>query len=812
VRFAIRTLGPAPLPPRNLRLAARRLLRSPGFSLAALVTLALGIGAATLVFSVVDRVVVRPLPYPDPDRLVAVWWSGSITRGEYSVVRREATTLERVGLWMATDGFNLASDGGAVRVSATRVTPSLLQLLGVRPAAGRLFRPEETEVGRDRVVLLGYGFWEERFGASSDAVGSTLRLDGETHRIVGVLPEDYAFTDPDDHLLLPVQLEGVADGPLWGFGGYQAVGRTTPGTTPEEATAELRDLARVMRTENPVWTPAEGVRAESRVVDLRAAMVGDTGAMLMLLLGAVGVLLLVVCANVGNLLLTRGVARSGESAVRAALGAGRKELVRDHVAEGLLLSVGGCAGGILLAVIGLEVLGTPLASELPRGSEIGLDGRVLAVSLLLSAGTGLLASLAPALRSSAIPPADVLRDSGRGAGAARLRGTLSRVLVTAQVAAAAALLVGGALLGRSLAAMSSVDPGFHPEGVLTARVTLSGARYAEPGPRLAYLERLRDGLTALPGVHSVGLAGSIPFGVMGMGVAMRAEGVTTNPNELPVLDHYPIGPEYLGTLGIPVVEGRGIEPTDSWGSRPAALLDVTAARLLWPDESAVGKRVGWPYGDAPWLTVVGVVGAVGDDEITAAPTPTVYTSFAQRTPEAASMVIRFDAAAPASPASSLRALAAELDPAVTVSRVAPYPDLLAGSYARARLMASIVLLFAGVTLVLGCLGVYGVAAYAVRERTREIGIRMALGAEGGRIRAAVVREGLATVGPGLGLGILLALPLARVLSAFLFRVRPLDPLAFAAAPLLLAGVALLAVWLPARRATRVDPARVLQGG
>jgi putative ABC transport system permease protein len=311
----------------------------------------------------------------------------------------------------------------------------------------------------------------------------------------------------------------------------------------------------------------------------------------------------------------------------------------------------------------------------------------------------------------------------------------------------------------------------------------------------------------------VGLAGSIPFGVMGMGVAMRAEGVTTDPNELPVLDHYPIGPGYLGTLGIPVVEGRGIESADRWGGRRVALLDATAARLLWPDGSAVGKRVGWPYGDAPWLTVVGVVGAVGDDEVTAAPTPTVYTSFAQGTPEAASLVIRHDetAAAP-SLASSVRALVGELDPSVTVSRVAPYPDLLAGSYARARLVASIVLLFAGVTLVLGCLGVYGVAAYAVRERTREIGIRMALGAEGARIRGAVVREGLGLVLPGLALGILLAVPLATILRGFLFQVQPLDPLAFAAAPVLLAGAAFLAAWLPARRATRVDPARVLQGG
>jgi len=797
---------------RDLRWALRRLARAPGFTAAALLTLALGIGAATLVYSVVDRVVLRPLPYPDAERLVAVWPQGFLTRGEFSVLDRDAETLDQVGLWIATDGFNLEAEGAAVRVSATRVTPSLLALLGLQPSAGRLFRPEDGQAGRDRVVLLDHGFWQDRFGGSEEVLGSTLQLDGESYEVVGVLPADYAFTDPDHHLLLPIPVEGEAAGPLWGFGGYRSIARLADGVSVGQADAELQRLANVARTENPVWTPPEGFRDDSRVVGLHRSLVGDVRALLLVLLGAVGILQLVVCANVANLLLTRGIARGRASAVRVALGAGRSSLVRDHLVESVVLSLGGCALGAFLAWAGLELFGSALAAELPRGSEISLDGRILGVMVALSLLTGLVAGLLPALRSASVAPAEVLRQGGARGGSSRGRRRLSRVLVTAQVSAAAILVVGAGLLGRSLGAMTQVDPGFEAEGLLTARITLAGARYADPEPRLAYLERVEERLSGLLGVQEVAVSGSLPFGTMGQGAAIRIEGVTTDPNDLPVFDHYPVDPDWLATMDIEVLDGRGIEPTDRLGTPRVALVDATAAGRFWPDESPLGKRVGWPFGADPWMTVVGVVGAVADDEVTAEPTLTLYTPFHQDPPMAASILLRRGGGSGGSAAlaSALRGVVTELDPAVTVSRVVDYPDLLAGSYARARLIAVLMLVFAGVTLVLGCLGVHGVAAYAVRDRTREIGIRMALGAEAGTIRTDVVRDGAILAGPGVLLGVLLAVPVVRVLDGLLFGVEPLDPVTFLGVPLVLGLAAFLAVYAPARRATRVDPARVLQ--
>jgi predicted permease len=803
---------------RDVRLALRRLARTPGFTAVALVTLALGIGATTFVYSVVDRVVLRSLPFPDADRLVAIWPNSWMTRGDLSVVQRDSRTLQAAGAFQSTDGFNLASDGGGLRVNGSRVSPELLELLRARPAAGRLFRPEESEPGRSRVVLLRYDFWQEHFGGDPQVVGRSIRLDGESHEVVGVLPEGWAFPSVADDLLVPVVMDRRPErlGEFWGYGGYRGVGRLAPGASRADAQAELRELAGTMREENVAWTPSEDFRADARVLSLHEATVGDVRPTLLALLGAVAVVLLVVCANVANLLLTRGMSRARDAAVRTALGAGRLRLVRENLVETLILAAGGCILGVALALLGLEGFQRWGAAQLPRSAELALDGRILAAAVTVSVLAGVLAGLLPALRNSGAEPGEALRSGGRGSGRGRRRARVSRLMVTAQVAAAVVLVAGAGLLTRTLAALDAVDPGFDVEGVVTARVNLTGAAYREPGPQLAFFETLRDRAEAIPGVTGSALSGAVPFGPQNEGVALFMEGITEDPNALPGFDVYRIGPHYLSTLGIPVLRGRGIEEGDRYGDVNVALVDATAAERFWPDGDPVGARVRYPWSSAPWLTIVGVVGSVSDDALSATPTPTLYTALPQNVSAsgisvAATLTMRIDEADQTGPAvAALRGILRDMDPSIPLASVSEMEGLLARSHARTELTARLFGLFAGLALLLGCLGVYGVAAHGARERTREIGVRMALGADRGEIRGRILRDGLLLALPGVLLGIALAVPGARLLDGFLFGVEPLDPVTFVAVPLVLVAAVLVAVYLPARRATRVDPVKALR--
>lgn len=791
---------------RDLLLAARTLSRSPALGVTTLTTLALGIGTSTLVFSLVDGVLLRPLPYPHPERLVAVW--DFVTRGELDVIRARTRSLEEARGYLDLDlGVNLEHDGGAERLATSFVEPGLFDMLGASPLLGRLFLSEESRVGRTDVTILGEGLWRSRFGADPGIVGRTIVLDGRPHRVVGILPAGWSFPGPNDQLWMPLSWDPTQVGPFWGVGGIQVVGRLARGATPSSAQEELRGLSPELARRNPLWSPSGDYRSQSVVTPMREAIAGDARGPLILLLCAVSVMLLAVCANVSGLLLARALERRPLVALRVALGAGHARLARESLAEGVLLGGAGAAGGALLAHVALEGLRPTLLAQIPRASEIDVDGRVLAVATILGLVTGLVASVAPTLRALRGDPGSILREGGRGGGLGRRRALLGRLLVTGQIAAAVALVTSAALLARSLAEMGRVDPGFRTDGVLTAEVTFPSS--ADPGSVTGTYAGLLEGVRALPGVTGAAMAGSIPFGRRNELYATVIDGADLDPNALPMIDSDRVSPAYFATLDIPLVEGRLFDHRDRADTRRVAIVDELMARTFWPDRSAIGGRIRYPWAGAPWLEVVGVVGSVADDRLGEERRPRWYVPLDQNPTGEVTLVVATRGPA-ASLAPSVRSAVARVDAALPLSRVSPYNALIGDSESRTILTTRLLAGFASVALLLGCLGVYGVAAQAVRERTREIGVRMALGAASGRIGTGVLRDGLRLALPGALVGLLGAVAAEHLLEVVLVEVTALDPLVLTGVPVLVGLAAVMALWLPARRAARVDPVQVLR--
>lgn len=794
----------------DLRHAWRSLRHHPGFAFLAVVTLALGIGASTLIFSVVDHVVVRPLPYAEPDRLVAIWPEFSLLRGEVDILQRHASTLEGVVAYHPVTGFNLQRRDGSSRIRGAMVSPGLLSTLGVEPALGRGFAPEEARAGEDAVALLSWELWRGEYGGDPDVVGSDILLDGRAHRIVGVLSPGFAFPQAGQRVLVPLVMDPADPGTFWGWGGQSAIGRLAPGATARAARAEALELAQSMRQANPLWTPPEDFRDGATVVPLRDALVGGVEDTLLVLMGAVGLVLLVACSNVANLFLARGLSRSREVAVRAALGAGRGRLVREQLVESLLVAVVGCAVALGAAVLALERLVALLPPDVPRAAEISLDVRVAAVGVVAAVLAGALAGLLPALRASGTDPAAVLDGGGRGtSGPGRRRRRLARALVVGQVAAAVVLITGAGLLLRTLGELTAVDPGFRTEDVTTARLTLAGERYEAPGAADRFFERVLEKVRGLGGVEAAALGSHVPFGPGSGGMATFIENVTDDPNSLPVLTRPRISPGYFETMGIPLMEGRDFRADDDGDAPLVAIVDATAAERFWPGESPLGKRIRFPWQGAPWLEVIGVVGGVADENLAQERVATFYVPMAQVPMLEANLVVR-SSADPAAVAARVREIVREVDSTVPVSGVAPMERLVAGSMARPRWTAAVLALFAAATLLLGCIGVYGVVAGSVRERVGEFGVRMALGAAPDRIRRGVLLDGARLVLPGAALGLAAALPLGRLLEGLLYGVTPVDPATLLAVPLILILAGILASYLPALRATRVDPVRAIR--
>ncbi len=792
----------------DVRFAVRSLAKRPGFAAASVLTLALGIGGTTAVFSVVEGVLLKPLPYADPERLVEID-AGMGVMGEVLAMRGRVAALQRVEAYQATGEVSLTGEADPERLAAARVTPGLFTVLGASARIGRTFLPEEDRPGSDAVVLLGDGLWRRRFGSDPSLVGRRIDVDGVSRTVVGVMPAGFRFPSPAIQLWIPVVTEGVPPPVLWGSGGYHKIGRLRPGAAPGEARREVRALEPRMRELLPWTMPAE-YWSDPLVVPLRDEMVGEIRPMLLLLFGAVALLLLVACANVANLLLARATARRGEVSIRAALGARRARIVRQLLTESLVLGLAGGGAGLGLAFGAVALLHCAALMDFPRIGEVTMDARVLGFAFAASLATSVLFGLVPALRASGSRAGATLAEGAR-AGTSRERQRLSAALVIAQIAVSAVLVIGATLLLRSFGRLIAVDPGFRPESVVVAKVAPPRFRYPEDEDRARFYRDVLERLASLPGPHAQAIGTGVPFGGDAFGSVFLIEGrpEPASSGDWPLADaRLTVSAGYFRALGVPVLSGRRFTSADREGAPGVAIVSRGLAHRYWPGEDVVGKRLRLVF-DEEWRTVVGVVGDVKWSDLGASAGSALYVPLGQGPNGSMRVVLRTGGDASAASA-AVRSAVALVDGDAPVSDIRTERQLLSASLARPRSLTGLLALFAALALGLGAVGTYGVTAYAVGLRTREYGIRFALGAPRRHVLWLVLRRaGMLAIG-GITVGVVAAFLASRVLSGALYGVSPVDPITFTVAPLVLVAVVLVASYVPARHATRVEPIRVLR--
>jgi predicted permease len=809
---------------QDLRFAWRGLLRSPGFAAVAVITVALGIGASTAVFTLVDRVLLRPLPYPASDRLVSLQHEGRggedqlpMSAGLYLLYQEHARTLSSLAMYQGTVSNVVGEDGEAERVDGQVVTTSLFDVLRVPPLLGRPLIAADGEEGAEPVVLLSEGLWSSRFGRDRDVVGKTVLMDGVSRRVVGVMPTRFRFPDRDTRFWIPLLVDPVT-APLGAFA-PNGIGRMEAGATAETVRGELAGLIGRLTELRPDAGPVLGflreVRLAAIVRPLKEATVGDVKRTLWTLLGMVGFVLLIACANVANLLLVRAEGRQRELALRRAIGGGRWAVVRPFLAESLVLAaVGGVLGAVLAAVAVRATLGLASA-DLPRAAEVGVDLRVLAFTAALSVLVALLFGLVPVLRFSRSDLSEHLKDGGgRGGTAGGQRHRVRHALVVAQVALALVLLVGSGLMFRSLRALLSVDPGFQPTGVLTARLSVPPGELETPAAVASYYRDLEDRLRRQAGVRAVGAASAVPLTGGLSFFAHDIEDFPTAADAVPPLAYGVfVDPGYFDALGIPVVEGRGIEVGDAADGLRAVVVSQAFAQRWWPDASAIGKRLR-PGGDE-WWQVVGVVGNVRSRGLAEDPEEQIYYPTTVGPVDqpgsirSRDIVVRV-AGDPAAFLPVLRREVRALNARIPAANPRSMTEVLTSSAGRTSFTMVVLGAASLVALLLGIIGIYGVVSYVVSQRTREIGVRMALGAAASSVRGMVLRQGLAVAGIGVVAGLVAAFAFSRLLTSLLYGISAVDPLTYAAVAALLAAVAAVASWLPAVRAAGVDPAEALR--
>jgi putative ABC transport system permease protein len=813
---------------RDLRYALRNLRRRPGFTAIAVLTLALGIGATSAIFSVAYGVLLRPLPYQAPAELVMIrgGWEGhpnaALSESEYWDYKERQRALSGTGAYVG-GSLSLTGSGAPERLDAGFVTADLLPVLGVAPAIGRGFLAEEDLPGRPGVALLSDGLWRRRFGADPAVVGRTIRLDDEPVTVIGIMPAGFQlpshFTGTGAELWSLLRLDPAASRTERGWHYLDVVARRRPGVSPAAAQREAMALMASMKAEYPAEYQASFA---GTTVPVDAEVVGETKAAILVLLGAVAVLLVIACANVASLLLARAEARQREMAVRTALGADRGRIVRQLLTESLVIALAGAALGLLLAEWGLRALVLAAPPSLPRLDAIAIDGWVLGFTLAVAVGTGILFGLAPALHAARPDLAGSLVDGARGGTAGAVRQRFRRGLVVGQIALALMLLTGAGLLVRSFVRMRAVDPGFDPRQLLTAQLEISPQRYEQSEQIRAFYAELLRRIEEIPGVTAAATARALPMtGQLEIGDwSFLREGRFSSPpqpSEWTAADWQVVSADYFETMAMPLIAGRGLEEADRTGGLPVLVVNQTLARQVWPDGDAVGQRVllGGGATDSVYRTVVGVVGDVRHRGLSADPRPEMYLPHAQfpagtGIPLRSLYLVVRTAGDPEALTPALRAAVAALDPDAPLSQVQTMEQALGGWAAERRMTMLVVSGFALVALLLGAVGIYGVMAHLVLQRTREIGIRMALGAVPREILGLVLRQGAWLAGLGIVAGVLGALAVTRSLAGLLFRTAPTDPIVFAGTALLLAGVAAAASVIPALRATRVDPNEALR--
>jgi putative ABC transport system permease protein len=795
---------------QDIRYAIRRLLKSPAFTAVALLTLALGIGANTAIFSVVNGVVLKPLPYKDPDQLVGIFHLSEGNRStmsgpNFTDVRKLNTTMTDAAAYTRTRTI-LTGRGEPVRLDGAQISASMFDILGIPPALGRAFLPEENTPGRGRVAILGDDLWRNRFGADRAIVGRTLTLDGVSHEIVGVMPPGFSF--PAGRMIW-TPLEYTEDFTTTQRGAWylQAIGRTRPGISEAQVRAEVETIGKQLAAKYPEHNEGLGFTA----VGLHEAMVGDIRMAFWVLLGAVGFVLLIACVNVANLLLARAAVRESEIAVRTALGAGRGRLVRQLLTESVILGVIGGGLGLLAAVWGIEALLALEPQGIPRLGEVGVDPRVIAFTMGLAILTGLLFGLVPAFQSTRGGISSTLKEGGRGAltsrGGARVRTTL----VVVEVALAVTLLAGAGLLIRSFSRLASVDPGFKVQQALTFDLSLPDARYEKEEAQIAFFDELIPRLQAVPGVEAAAGVVSLPLSGASLVLTFEVAGrPPLPPSQQPAMQVRVATTGYFDAIGIPLKRGRLFTETDRWGGPPVVLITEAAARQYFPNEDPIGKTItlGWGRGEGKPRAggeVVGIIGDVKDAGLAEPDPPQIFLPYKQWPIQAMAVMLK-TAVPPRSVADAARKTVYSLDGNLPVGNVRTLEEVVARSISQPRFYMTLLAVFAGVALVLAAIGIFGVLSYAVAQRTREIGIRMALGAHAGSVLGLVVREALIMSSAGVILGMSAAFLLTEWLVAqLLFNTSPHDPATFVGVAATLTLVSMAAAYVPARRATRVDP-------
>ena len=793
---------------QDLRYSARMLRTQPGFTLIAVITLALGIGANTAIFSVVNAVLLRPLPCEAPDRLVVFWTAHPEVGREVASLpdfvdwREQSRSFEHMAAF--TDrAFNLTGVGEAERLNGQVITSDLFPALSIPLAFGRSFLPEEDRPGVSGVVILSYGLWQRRFSSNPDVVGRSVTLDGKDHTIVGIAaPDLWVFGEVD--LWVPLAMDPGQAGRRSNF--LFVVGRMKPGVSLDQARAEMNSISARLEQQYPQTN--SGWRAE--LVLLREEFVGNSRDMLLVLLAAVGFVLLIACANVTNLLLARAATRGREIAIRAAVGAGRGRLVRQLLTECILLALIGGAVGVILAILGIDALVGFGANIIPRSSEIGVDARVLGFTVLLSTAAGALFGLAPALQISRLKLNDALKEgdrSGTMSGGRRLR----PALVVSEISLCLILLIGVSLMVKSLYRLLNLDAGFNRENLLTMQISLPQMKYGSDQQVAAFYQQLLEGVRGVPGVVSATAVSPLPLSGMGstlgFGIAGRPAG---DPNARGDANVLTVGDRYIETMGVPLLLGRPLTEQDGQGGPKAALINQTFARRYFDGQNPIGHQVTFDGPQIPptarWITIVGVVADtkhyVRETEVY----PAIYVA---RPVHSMALVARARDN-PLRLVSAVRAEVRKLDRDLPVSNIQTMDQAPSARLGHERFAAFLLIIFAAVALSLAAVGLYGVMSYAVSQRTREIGIRMALGARRRDVMMMVIGQGIKLTGAGILIGLGGTLALTRFMETLVFGVSATDPLTYVTIVSLLTVVALLACWIPARRATKVDPLLALR--
>ncbi|HYO99374.1 MAG TPA: ABC transporter permease [Pyrinomonadaceae bacterium] len=799
---------------QDLRYGLRTMLKNPGFTFVAVIALALGIGANSAIFSVVNTVLLRPLPYRDPERLVMVWEDdikGGYPRdtpaaANYVDWRDQNAVFEGMAA-IAEQNFNLTGTGEPEKLEGRRVSANLFSLLGVEPQAGRAFLAEEDQPGRNRVVIISHGLWQRRFGADAKIVNQQLMLNGESYTVVGIMPPHFQFPSREDELWVPIAFtpqEAANRGRHY----LEVVARMKPGVTLEQAQAEMSTIAARLEQQYP----EQNTQLGATVTPLHEQVVGDIKPALLILLGAVGFVLLIACANVANLLLARAAVRQKEISIRVALGASRLRLVRQFLTESVLLAVVGGVVGLLLSLWGVSLLKAFIPENISQVEAITIDARVLGFTLLVSLLTGLVFGLAPATQASSLNLNETLKEGGRDSAAGSRGNRIRSLLVVMEVAVSLILLIGAGLLINSFMRLRNVDPGFRAENLLTMQVELPQVKYPEHAQRTAFYNELLSRIEALPGVKSAALTTNLPLYLQGNSIGISIEGIpdpAPGQGKRPVVTTRVISPQYFKTMGISLLQGREFSEQDRADSPSVAVINETMARRYWPDQDPTGKRVtpGAPTSTDPddWITVVGVVKDVRQFELMTDPKPQMYLSYAQAGFFAPNDLVVSTDLEPLSLAAAVRRTVWEVDKDQPVSKIRTMEEIVSESVARQRFSMLLLGVFAALALVLAAVGIYGVMSYSVAQRTREFGIRMALGAQRRDVLKLAVGQGLKLVLVGIAVGLGAAFLLTRVMSSLLYGVSATDPVTFLSISLVLIGVAVLASFIPALRATRIDP-------